>query len=54
MTMLKVIGIQSDVKNVRALISRDYIVFYQIADDTIKIISIWDCRQKPQDLTIPK
>jgi len=48
------IGIQSDVENIRALVEGDYAIFYQVAEETIRIITIWDCRQNPDNLTIPK
>ena len=48
------LGIQSDVENVRALVEGDYAIFYQVYDDSIRITTIWDCRQNPDNLTIPK
>ncbi|OFX36664.1 MAG: hypothetical protein A2X05_18965 [Bacteroidetes bacterium GWE2_41_25] len=48
------IGIQSDVENIRAIIEGDYAIFYQIVEGTIRIITIWDCRQNPDNLTIKK
>ncbi len=48
------IGIQSDVENIRAIVEGDYAIFYQIAEETIRILTIWDCRQDPDNLTIKK
>jgi len=48
------LGIQSDVKNIRTLIAGDYAVFYQVTDNSVRIISIWDCRQNPDGLTIQR
>jgi len=48
------IGIQSDVDNIRALVGGDYAIFYQVTEETIRIITIWDCRQNPDNLTIQK
>ena len=48
------LGLQSDVENVRALVEGDYAIFYQVDKETIKITTIWDCRQNPETLTIPK
>jgi len=48
------IGIQSDVENIRALVEGDYAIFYQVTEETIRIITIWDCRQNPDNLTIQK
>jgi toxin YoeB len=46
------IGIQSDVGNIRTLVEGDYAVFYQLAGETIRIITIWDTRQDPDNLTV--
>ena len=48
------LGLQSDVENVRALVEGDYAIFYQVDSETIRITAIWDCRQNPDNLTIPK
>ena len=48
------LGLQSDVENVRALVEGDYAIFYQVEKETIKVTTIWDCRQNPDNLTIPK
>ena len=41
------LGLQSDVENVRALVEGDYAIFYQVDKETIRITTIWDCRQNP-------
>jgi len=46
------LGIQSDIENIRALVEGDYAIFYQLTEGTIRIITIWDCRQNPVNLTI--
>ena len=48
------IGIQSDVEDIRAIVEGEYAIFYQISEETIRIITIWDCRQNPDNLTISK
>jgi toxin YoeB len=48
------LGLQSDVENVRALVEGDYAIFYQVDKETIRITTIWDCRQNPDNLTTPK
>jgi plasmid stabilization system protein ParE len=48
------LGLQSDVENVRTLIEGDYAIFYQVDDETIRITTIWDCRQNPDNLTTPE
>jgi toxin YoeB len=46
------IGIQSDIETVRALITGDYQIIYEILDNTILISMIWDCRRDPEDKII--
>jgi|SRR5664279_213103 toxin YoeB len=48
------LGLQSDVENVRALVEGDYAIFYQVDKETIRITTIWDCRQNLDNLTTPK
>jgi toxin YoeB len=48
------LGLQSDNDNVRALVEGDYAIFYQIDKESILITTIWDCRQNPNKLIIPK
>ena len=43
------IGIQSQVDSVRALITGDYQIIYEIFVDEIIIIMIWDCHRDPED-----
>lgn len=43
--------LQSDVENIRTLIEGDYAIFYQVDNETIRITTIWDCRQNPDNLT---
>ncbi len=44
--------LQTDVDNVRNLIEGDYAIFYQLDNEIIRITTIWDCRQNPDNLTI--
>ena len=46
------IGIQTDIETVRAFISGDYQIIYEIIDSTILISMIWDCRRDPEDKII--
>jgi len=48
------LGIQSDIENIRVLVEGDYVIFYQVDEDSIRITTIWDCRQNPDNLTIQK
>ena len=48
------LGIQTDDENIRNLIEGDYAIFYKLDEETIYILSIWDCRQDPESLTLQK
>lgn len=43
------IGLKSQIDSVRAFITGDYQIIYEILDNLIIIIMIWDCRQDPED-----
>jgi toxin YoeB len=42
------IGITNKLKNVRGLIIEEFIVYYEIKEDTVLILTIWDCSQNPE------
>jgi plasmid stabilization system protein ParE len=46
------IRIQSEIESVRALITGDYQIIYEILDKSILISMIWDCRRDPEDKII--
>jgi plasmid stabilization system protein ParE len=46
------IGLQSQIDSVRALITGDYQIIYEIIDNLIIIIMIWDCHRDPEDKII--
>jgi len=46
------LGIKTDFKNVRALITGDYQIIYEIAEDVILVSMIWDSRRNPEDKKI--
>lgn len=46
------IGTQTDYDSVRALITGDYQIIYEIFDQLILIIMIWDSRRDPVDKRI--
>ena len=48
------IGIKTDFETVRALITGNYQIIYEIFDQIVLIIMIWDCRQNPNDKRIGK
>jgi len=48
------LGVQTDDENIRCMIEGDYAVFYKIVEESIHILSVWDCRQDPETLTLKK
>jgi plasmid stabilization system protein ParE len=46
------IGVQSGIETVRAFITGDYQIIYEIIYNTILISMIWDCRRDPEDKII--
>jgi len=46
------IGTQTKIETVRALITGDYQIIYEILDNKIYISMIWDCRRDPEDKII--
>ena len=46
------IGIKSEIESVRALITGDYQIIYEIFDNLIVVLMIWDCRRDPEDKII--
>ena len=47
------LGRQTDFPNVRALITGDFEIIYEVIEDTILIAMIWDCRRNPDNKFIP-
>jgi plasmid stabilization system protein ParE len=47
------VGIKTRLDQIRGLIIDDYILFYEILEDRILILKVWDCRQNPDRLNIP-
>lgn len=48
------LGILTDITGIRILIEGNYAIFYECKDNMIEIVSIWDCRQNPNTINIPK
>lgn len=48
------VGIKTKLDQIRGLIIEDYILFYEILEDRILILKVWDCRQNPDKLNIPR
>ncbi len=47
-------GIKTKLEQIRGLIVGDYILFYEILNDKILVLKVWDCRQNPDKLDIPR
>lgn len=48
------IGIRTELDTVRALITGDYHIIYEIIENNILISMLWDCRRNPEDKKIGK
>ena len=48
------LGIKTKLDQIRGLIVEEYILFYKIHEDRIIILKVWDCRQNPDKLNIPR
>lgn len=46
------IGKPTEIEHVRCKIVRDYLIFYEIVENRIHILTIWDNRQDPDSLII--
>jgi len=46
------LGVLTELKNVRGLITGNYIIYYEIDKKEIIIHTIWDSRQNPENLII--
>lgn len=42
------LGRQTDISNIRALITDEYEIIYEILERHVLIIMIWDCRRNPE------
>jgi len=46
------LGVKTNFPEVRVFITSNYKIFYQISDDLMIILLVWDCRQNPESLGI--
>jgi addiction module RelE/StbE family toxin len=53
LSMFPEAGLKTKLTNVRGLVVKDYILFYEVFDDRIVVLKVWDCRQNPDKLIIP-
>ena len=44
------LSIPTEFNNIRGFVILDYIIFYEITEDCILILFIWDCRRDPDQL----
>lgn len=44
------IGKPTDIKGIRVKVLKDYLIIYEVNPNEIIILTIWDCRQNPDDL----
>jgi plasmid stabilization system protein ParE len=47
---LLMIGRKVENREERYFVKGNYLIFYQIRDDSIEILHIWDGRRNPEDL----
>jgi len=43
------LGVQTDYESVRALILGEFQIIYEIIEDTILIVMVWDLRRNPEE-----
>jgi plasmid stabilization system protein ParE len=46
------LGLQTDIESVRAIVTGDYQIIYEIVESTILVVMVWDCRRNPDDKII--
>lgn len=46
------IGRKTNYKNIQVKIIRDYLLFYEIRKDEIVVLTIWDNRRNPENLSL--
>jgi plasmid stabilization system protein ParE len=46
------IGVATDEKNVRIAVCERYLIFYEIKEESVEVLTVWDSRRDPQNLTL--
>lgn len=46
------IGVKTNYEKIRGLIVGNYVLFYEIEERQINVLTVWDSRQNPEDLKI--
>lgn len=47
------IGIKTSLDQIKGLIMAEYILFYEITEDKVIVLKVWDCRENPEKRNIP-
>ena len=47
-------GIKTKLDQIKGLIVGDYILFYEILQDKLMVLKVWDCKQNPEKLYIAR
>ncbi len=45
-------GKRTEIETIRGLVVNDYIIFYEFDSERLVVLTIWDCRQNPDNLLI--
>lgn len=46
------LGLQTDIGSVRAIVTGDYQIVYEIIEKVLLVVMVWDCRRNPEDKII--
>lgn len=46
------LGLLTDIESVRAIVTGDYQIIYEIIEKTLLIVMVWDCRRNPDEQKI--
>lgn len=46
------IGVATDEENVRIAVCGHYLIFYELKKEAVEILTVWDNRRNPQNLTL--
>jgi addiction module RelE/StbE family toxin len=44
------IGKPTGLRDVRVKVLKEYLIIYEISDQVIIVLTLWDCRQNPEDM----
>lgn len=46
------IGVATDENNVRLAVCEHYLIFYEITEESVEVLTVWDSRRDPQNLKL--